>query len=451
MASSTSGTTKQAEPRPVAGSPVGSSESSVPEKRKRPSKARKNKPVNAAVTESTNLNPGPSRKSNKPKKSPSPAGPKPQKATGNSKNKHVHKPRDVDVTKDYKYLQIKKLIRKFKPVTINGLPMKNIAQSADEPDEAKALDAYLQRFIKNQSDQAIYLSFIVIPSDPDFPFDLDSLKVSLCIPAEYPHRQVIPSIYVLNDEIPRGFAANIELGFKRITSLAAGKPLPSPEGELEEQIQLVDGKGLLSQVLTLDRFLEVFLKQEKRKTIKFVKGKPSKGSKSTSVSGSPSPSPAPTPVQQVHAVPVDENKRNQLLKQLHQKLKADIKLFNRSKLYTKYKIFVPVYMAEDLPQTWVDRGKIEILITVPLEYPSRSVTLEVPGQFSNATGNYVQYETNLIRNFDEFQAHGAAGASENLVARINYLANHLNVFCMDPAAYRSYTELTSQFGSALSV
>src|SRR4051812_10106310 len=54
------------------------------------------------------------------------------------------------------------------------------------------------------------LVFSLIPSDPDFAFDLEKLQCDLRIPAAYPVQQ--PRLLVKNTEIPRGFAINVEKG-----------------------------------------------------------------------------------------------------------------------------------------------------------------------------------------------------------------------------------------------
>ncbi|KAK9377240.1 uncharacterized protein V1513DRAFT_176187 [Lipomyces chichibuensis] len=89
------------------------------------------------------------------------------------------------------------------------------------------------------------------PSDPDFPFDLPYLHFTLLVPTDYP--STVPKLTVINTDIPRGYALNVEHGFADHIS----KP------------------GLGSMTLTqmidsLDERLEEFLKAEKRETIKLV-------------------------------------------------------------------------------------------------------------------------------------------------------------------------------------
>ncbi|KAK4220033.1 hypothetical protein QBC37DRAFT_76688 [Rhypophila decipiens] len=93
------------------------------------------------------------------------------------------------------------------------------------------------------------LIFNISPSDPDFPFELESLKCELRVPAEYPQRK--PSIVVKNNDIPRGFAINIEKGFEKL-------------------VETRKGATLLALINALDRNLESFLSEQKAETVKLV-------------------------------------------------------------------------------------------------------------------------------------------------------------------------------------
>lgn len=108
----------------------------------------------------------------------------------------------------------------------------------------------------------------LIPSDPDFPFDIQSLDFNLYIPLDYPSRRiphredsnrpppptVFPMIVVQNEDIPKGFSVNVDMGFKLLSEAYAQK-----------------GLTLLDMIVALDRELENFLRQGKRDTIKIVK------------------------------------------------------------------------------------------------------------------------------------------------------------------------------------
>lgn len=96
---------------------------------------------------------------------------------------------------------------------------------------------------------ATSLIFKLTPSDPDFPFELDHLKCELKVPKNYPKDGAPPRLTVLNDDIPRGFAINVEKGW----------------GKLVEEKK---GATLLALTNALDKHLEEFLSEQKAETVK---------------------------------------------------------------------------------------------------------------------------------------------------------------------------------------
>lgn len=209
----------------------------------------------------------PNLKNSESRASPSPAGTRP------SNNK--------ESAPNPKYLEINKLIKKYHPVSFNGVAI-------------TALQSPLQQLLKKSTDLDIYLGFHLKPSDPEFLFDLEILKFSLYLPLKYPfyqnqEDQTRPSIVVLNKDIPRGFSVNIEIGFNEIIDLCVQKKLnkkskrnrhrksrkeeENVEEEEETELQLVQGTDLTSIIMTLDKYLEMFLSRQKKDTIKIVRYK----------------------------------------------------------------------------------------------------------------------------------------------------------------------------------
>lgn len=121
----------------------------------------------------------------------------------------------------------------------------------------------------------------LVPSDPDFPFDIQSLDFYIYIPMNYPSRTnpqhqsssrappptVFPMIVVQNEDIPKGFSVNIDMGFKMLAEAYAQ-----------------NGMTLLDTIIALDRELENFLRQEKRETIRLVRMNNKKPKASSSLS-----------------------------------------------------------------------------------------------------------------------------------------------------------------------
>jgi uncharacterized CHY-type Zn-finger protein len=101
-----------------------------------------------------------------------------------------------------------------------------------------------------EDDHASILIFKLVPSDPDFPFELDGLRIALTVPHAYPSNGS-PTIRIDNPEMERGYQINVEKGFDE---LVANYPT----------------KTLLALMNELDKNLESFLISEKAKTVKLV-------------------------------------------------------------------------------------------------------------------------------------------------------------------------------------
>lgn len=98
---------------------------------------------------------------------------------------------------------------------------------------------------------ATSLRFSLKPSDPDFPFELDHLECELRITKNYPKDSSVPRLLVLNKDMPRGFAINVEIGWGRL---------------VEER----KGATLLALLNALDKHLEEFLSEQKAETVKMT-------------------------------------------------------------------------------------------------------------------------------------------------------------------------------------
>jgi hypothetical protein len=94
------------------------------------------------------------------------------------------------------------------------------------------------------------------PSDPDFVYSIDVLKLRLTVPEEYKQGGGGPSvsIEVLNTEIPVGYRVNVERGFQELVEAAKGHPSTT----------------LLDLMNGLDKGLERMLSGEKAETLKIV-------------------------------------------------------------------------------------------------------------------------------------------------------------------------------------
>ncbi|KXJ88631.1 CHY zinc finger domain-containing protein [Microdochium bolleyi] len=118
------------------------------------------------------------------------------------------------------------------------------------------LDQLKRRFSPRQTNLqngATLLAFNLKPSDPDFPFELELLECELQVPAAYPDSasSASLSLKVKNKDIPRGFAVNIEQGWRKL---------------VEERGEAT----LLALTNALDKNLEAFLSEKKQDTVKLM-------------------------------------------------------------------------------------------------------------------------------------------------------------------------------------
>lgn len=123
-------------------------------------------------------------------------------------------------------------------------------------------------------------AFKLVPSDPDFPFELAHLDCDLRVPADYPEER--PVLRVKNTDIPKGFSINIERGWDRLAD--------------EKR-----GATLLALTRWLDKFLEEFLTEQKVETVKLVAFKDTRHLDTLAVE-KPAEKVAPAPVESAKSV-----------------------------------------------------------------------------------------------------------------------------------------------------
>ena len=373
--------------------------------------------------------------------------------------------RNNDPTKSLRFLQISKLMRTFKPITINGSPSRTIIKEVKdketaEPDYFKGyknharlsyLQKYLLEFVKHQPDASIYLSLVIKPSDPEFPYALDKLKINLTIPAKFPEeKSQRPRIVVLNDEIPRGFAVNIEIGFARIVDIAQGIIK-------DDEIELVDGIGLASMVLTLDKYLELFLKQEKKDTIKFIKSKKQPEKLKSPEQPLEKPRTEPKQKQQLEkpkskpkprVTPQIREHRKRLVDEMCLKLQDSVRLFREE----NYKVTIPVLQGS-APELWKQNGNIDLMLNIPESYPELPLSITFKNNFNEnlvvkfckeeqfemvkIIKTYKKYERNITANVRQYDF-----GSDSLLVILNWLTNNLDKFIKDREQFQENVRLS---------
>jgi len=113
--------------------------------------------------------------------------------------------------------------------------------------QLQALQRRFPRAKVQTSPEQTAITLSITPSDPDFAFKLQTLECTLFVPPTYPASKA----WLVVDNIPRGYAANIERGFRDLPNMS-----------------------LLGMVNALDRQLEAWLRMDKLQTLKIVLPRP---------------------------------------------------------------------------------------------------------------------------------------------------------------------------------
>jgi hypothetical protein len=219
---------------------------------------------------------------------------------------------------------------------------------------------------EQNDDSGTLLTFTMMPTDPDFPFDLAGLQCALRIPRPFPS-EGRPTLRITNPEMERGFQVNVEKGFDKLvdSSLRNGRP-----------------GTLLGWMNALDRQLEALLTLEKAPTLKFIANR--KGPWSTE-----HPS-RQTDIQShtVRATPITvrhfsheeisqaEKIRRDETKQLEARL-SRLQLFQKSSDGLSYVVPVEPDKAERLPLPL--RSVKMLRLVVPRQYPLDKSSIELLG------------------------------------------------------------------------
>ena len=120
----------------------------------------------------------------------------------------------------------------------------------DDP-RAFQINQIQRRFKPALSEQpdATTLAFEMKPSDPDFPYDIETLECTLSVPKTYP-ASGRPSLTVRNKDIPRGFQLNIERGFDIIAAATPNAYLLGLMNRLDQQLESILG-GQKAETITI--------------------------------------------------------------------------------------------------------------------------------------------------------------------------------------------------------
>jgi uncharacterized CHY-type Zn-finger protein len=295
---------------------------------------------------------------------------------------------------------------------------KPVPSSQDKDPRGYQLSQLRRRFNPKETtlaDGTTSLVFRLVPSDPDFPFDLDYLECDVRVPADYPKGPSRPVLAVKNGNIPRGFAINIERGWEK----------------LAEERKAVT---LLSLMNLLDKNLEGFLSEQKVETVKLVAFKdtrhldqPSSSagekSKATTPTSSPKREQKPKPKPRTYysepsftkdQISEAKARRAQETKQLENRM-GRMPMYRKSADGIVYTLPIEPRRRSELPPGL--QGVRTLHLIIPLLYPLQQLRVQLNEVNSS--------EAELVEEL--FSQKASEQKQMTLMSHLNYLATNLHV------------------------
>lgn len=265
------------------------------------------------------------------------------------------------------------------------------------------------------------LHFGMAPSDPDFPFDIDTLKCTLRIPSTFPSN-TRPTLRVTNREMERGYQINIEQGFDAIWTHSSAPTL-------------------LNVMKSLDKQLEALLTAQKADIIKLVANSgprppvpmptaaqkaESKAPSSNPPPASKAPDPPPAQKQPPKPEPISSQRRDQArikreseVQILEHRLGRDPQ-FSKAAGGTVFTVPMEPRKKNELPNS-VQALKV-VRLLVPLDYDIEPASIELVGVDGCAAAIIEQ------AFFRRARSHPDA----TLLAQINYLGSNMHLMVKEP-------------------
>ena len=250
-------------------------------------------------------------------------------------------------------------------------------------------------------------AFQMVPSDPDFPFEMEGLECILHVPSGYP-RADRPTLEVKNEEMGREWQNRVERGFAR---LAKG----SPNGTL---------LGFMNQ---LDRQLESLLMDKKEEPITIIPNR---------VPGKPAPHTEPSKPVQIAKPATNVSKPPQTytpeqLRTASQRREAETSqlearlgrtpLFSKSSDGIAYTIPITPRKHGDLPVPL--QGVQKIKLFVPLLYPLQHCRIELQ-----------DVSRDVAKTIESGFERKVKGDDGTLMGHVNWLAQNMHVLAIEVIA-----------------
>lgn len=296
---------------------------------------------------------------------------------------------------------------KFRDVPSHRVAVRPTPQAEVHDPRAFQIGQVEKRFSAQQEvrhDGAVILRFGLRPSDPDFPFDIETLECAITVPVDFP--QAPPQLHVSNGEMERGYQLNVEHGFAAIWR------------ELRQ-------KSLLNAMKLIDRRLESLLITQKAEIITIVTNARHASSPpidkplsqdSTQAASPPLAIPSDTQGQEITQRRVDEAraKREADVQQLKQRLGRD-PLFKDEANGTIFTIPLRPRKVNELPADL--RSVNSVRLIVPNDYDIEPPNIELVDVHGGASDHVEQAFTHRARQ----------SASLTLLAHVNNLAQNMHL------------------------
>ena len=299
------------------------------------------------------------------------------------------------------------------PSTSRVVP-KPVPQAQAQDPRGYQIAQLRKRFSPTEStaaDGATCLVFKLVPSDPDFPFELAQLDCDLRVPQNYPQDR--PELLVRNKNIPRGFSINVERGWR---SLA------------EER----KGATLLSLMHALDKNLEQFLSEQKVETIKLVSFKDTRHIDAETAAPEPKAveAPKPTPPSRRY-IPEESYSREQItqakarraqeVRQLEARM-GKLHMYRRSADGIVYTLPIDPKRRYELPPGLQSVRSLHLII--PLLYPLQDLRI----QLNEAEASDAEPVEDL------FTKKASEQKQMTLMSHMNYLSQNLHTLAKQAQA-----------------
>lgn len=293
------------------------------------------------------------------------------------------------------------------PVDSSRVVRKPIPKAQIEDPRQFQIQQLRRRFSPKESAESggTAFRFTLVPSDPDFPFEMAGLDCLLHVPSSYNGEQSKkPELEVKNKEMARGFQINVERGFERLAS----QPPP---------------RSLLDLMNALDKQLESLLLEEEAKTVTIVPNLANRG-RSSSKTGTHAVAIAQNSVTQTRKLPeaysheqcrIASERRGNETRQLEARI-GRLPLFSKSTDGIVYTIPVTPRRLLELP--FPLQGLKTVKLFVPLLYPLQSCTIEFQEISRDATKDIKA----------AFERKMKESSETNLMGHMNYLAQNLYLF-----------------------